>query len=58
MKKTSLNACLVKGCVRESQIEKHLLCRAHYMRYYRTGKVGSGEIKKFKKCKPYRLGKD
>lgn len=40
--------CIVPGCIRQIGVKKHMLCRAHLSRLYRTGKVGEGKIAKKK----------
>ena len=47
------NKCLVKGCNRPVKVQKHGLCMAHVLRYYRTGSVGDAEIHTRKEHKVY-----
>ncbi len=44
--------CRVEGCARKIAVKKHGVCSGHYLRYIRTGKVGSGEIQIKRKLKP------
>ncbi len=39
--------CCVIGCKRKIDILIHKLCYAHYNRLLKTGKVGSGQLKKW-----------
>lgn len=44
--KDKKNVCKVDGCKRKAVVLKHSLCKTHSTRYYRTGDVGEGKIRK------------
>jgi len=50
--------CQVKGCKRKVRVTKHGLCEAHLRRLYRTGKVGGGKLREYKKREPFKITED
>jgi len=51
------NICCVFDCDRPVRVKSHQLCSPHYLRYYRTGKVGSAPIRVLNKLMPYKKEK-
>ncbi len=52
MRKQRKLKCRGKGCKRDVLVLIHALCKAHYMRYWRTGEIG-GAIRAKAKVQRY-----
>ena len=50
--KKKTEKCWANGCTNNIEVKKHNLCRTHAMRFYRTGAIGNGKIKKRNSHKP------
>lgn len=45
--------CRLTGCIEPVSVKKHGLCVAHVARLYRTGDVGSAEIRSRRSLRPF-----